>query len=400
MSLTPGTRLGSYEITAPIGAGGMGEVYRATDSNLKRQVALKVLPEALASDPERLVRLQREAEVLASLNHPNIAAIYGLERANGVLALVMELVDGPTLSDRIADGRIPLEEALTIARQIAGALEAAHEQGIVHRDLKPANIKVRPDGAAKLLDFGLAKAIDGSGAANSGVVDARTITSPAMMTEAGIVLGTAAYMSPEQARGKTADTRSDIWAFGVVLAEMTSGRRPFEGETISDTMAAVLTREPDLDRVPPALRRLVRLCLVKDPRARLRHIGDALAVVDDASTTTTAPRVRRFRRWAYALAALAVTAMTGVAMIWLAPASRAPDEAVTSFSVDAPPGAAFNYTYTAAAVSPDGRQVVFRVATEAEAPGLWLRPLDALEGRRIAGSDFADFPFWSPDGHS
>jgi eukaryotic-like serine/threonine-protein kinase len=399
MSLTPGTRLGPYEITARIGAGGMGEVYRAIDSNLKRQVALKVLPEALASDPERLLRLQREAEVLASLNHSNIAAIYGLERANGVLALVMELVEGPTLADRIADGKIPVDEALTIARQIAGALEAAHEQGIVHRDLKPANIKVRPDGAVKLLDFGLAKAIEGTGAPASGAADLRTITSPAMMTQAGVVLGTAAYMPPEQARGKPADTRSDIWAFGVVLAEMTSGRRPFEGETISDTMAAVLTREPDLDGIPPALRRLVRLCLVKDPRARLRHIGDALAVVDDASTTTTPSRAHRFWLWAYAIPC-AAAAVAALGIVWLAPGPRTVDEAVTSFYVDAPPGAAFNYTYTATAISPDGRQVVFRVATETEAPALWLRPLDARDARRISGSDGADFPFWSPDGRS
>jgi len=208
--LQPGSRIGRYEVVSAIGAGGMGEVYRATDSNLKRQVALKVLPDALASDPERLLRLQREAEVLAALNHPNIAAIYGVERANGVLALVMEFVDGPTLADRIAEGALPMDEALPIARQIAGALEAAHEQAIVHRDLKPANIKVRPDGTLKLLDFGLAKAIDGSDAAAVGTprFDPRTITSPAMMTEAGVVLGTAAYMSPEQARGKPADTRS------------------------------------------------------------------------------------------------------------------------------------------------------------------------------------------------
>ena len=402
MPLPSGTRLGPYEITAPIGAGGMGEVYRATDSNLKRQVALKVLPDALASDPERLLRLQREAEVLAALNHPNIAAIYGVERANGVLALVMEFVDGPTLADRIAEGALPLDEALPIARQIAGALEAAHEQAIVHRDLKPANIKVRPDGTLKLLDFGLAKAIDGSDAAAAGTprFDPRTITSPAMMTEAGVVLGTAAYMSPEQARGKPADTRSDIWAFGVVLAEMTSGRRPFEGETISDTIAAVLTREPDLDGVPRALRRLVRLCLAKDPRARLRHIGDALAVVDDPAPPPDGTRARGVRPWTSALAALGLTAITAAAMVWLLRGPRTAAEGVTSFSVDAPPGAAFNYTYTATAISPDGRQVVFRVATETEAPALWLRPLDTLEGRRVTGSDFADFPFWSPDGRS
>jgi Tol biopolymer transport system component len=399
MSLAPGSRLGPYEVTAPLGAGGMGEVYRAMDSNLKRQVALKVLPVALASDVERLTRLQREAEVLASLNHPNIGAIFGLERANGVLAIVMELVDGPTLADRISEGAMPLDEALPVARQIAAALEAAHERGIVHRDLKPANIKVRPDGTVKLLDFGLAKAVDNAAAVagEPGTVDPRTITSPAMLTGAGVILGTAAYMSPEQARGKSADTRSDIWAFGVVLAEMTTGQRPFDGETVSDTIAAVLTREPDLEAVPPAVRRLVRLCLAKDPRARLRHIGDALAVVDDSPTTYAPARGRRLGPWA---AALALMALTGVASVWLLRGPRPISDAVTRFNVDSPPGAAFNYTYTATAISPDGRQVAFRVATATEAPALWLRPLDSLEGRRIAGSDFADFPFWSPDGRS
>lgn len=400
MSFAPGSRLGPYEVTAPLGVGGMGEVYRAVDSNLKRQVALKVLPAALASDPDRLARLQREAEVLASLNHPNIAAIFGLERGNGALALVMELVDGPTLADRIGQGAIPLDEALPLARQIAAALEAAHERGIVHRDLKPANIKIRPDGTVKLLDFGLAKAMEHVQPAVIGdpeTIDPRTITSPAMMTAAGVILGTAAYMSPEQARGKSADTRSDIWAFGVVLAEMTTGRRPFEGETISDTIAAVLTREPDLEAVPPAVRRLVRLCLAKDPRARLRHIGDALAVVDDPPTTHAPARARRWWPWA---AALAVTAVTGVAGTWLARSPRPVSDEVTSFNVDPPSGAAFNYTYTATAISPDGRQVAFRVATATEAPALWLRRLDTIEGRRIAGSEFADFPFWSPDGRA
>ena len=398
-TFAPGSRLGPYEVIATLGAGGMGEVYRAIDSNLKRQVALKVLPAALASDAERLARLQREAEVLASLNHPNIASIFGLERGNGVLALVMELVDGPTLADRIAEGAIPLDEALPLARQIAAALEAAHERGIVHRDLKPANIKVRPDGTVKLLDFGLAKAMENPAPAltgESGTVDHQTITSPAMMTAAGVILGTAAYMSPEQARGRDADARSDIWAFGVVLAEMTTGRRPFEGETISDTIAAVLTREPDLEAVPPAVRRLVRLCLAKDPRARLRHIGDALAIVDDPQATPAPVRARRLWPWA---AALAVTAI-GMAGAWMGRGPHPVGEWMTRFNVDSPPGAAFNYTYTATAISPDGRQVAFRVATATEAPALWLRPLDSIEGRRIAGSDFADFPFWSPDGRS
>ena len=402
MALASGTRLGPYDITVQIGVGGMGEVYRATDTNLKRAVAVKVLPESVAADSERLARFQREAEVLASLNHPNIAAIYGLERADGISALVMELVEGPTLADRIAQSAIPLDEALPIARQIAEALEAAHEQGVIHRDLKPANIKVRPDGTVKVLDFGLAKAIQGAGtgtASGAGVSYSRTITSPAMMTDVGIILGTAAYMSPEQARGKPADTRSDIWAFGVVLAEMASGQRLFDGETISDTIAAVLTREPDFDGIPPALRRLVRLCLAKDPRERLRHIGDAMALVDDSSPTAAPGRARRVWTWAYATSLIGFAVMA-MAVAWLAFRPRIVDDTVARFYVDAPPGTAFNYTYTASAISPDGRQMVFRVATATEAPALWLRPLDTLMGRRIAGTDGADFPFWSTDGRS
>ena len=249
MSLSAGTRLGPYEVTAQIGVGGMGEVYRATDTKLKRQVAIKVLPESLAADPDRLARFQREAEVLASLNHPNIGHIYGLEESDGTRALVMELVEGPTLADRIAQGAIPLDEALPIAKQIAEALEAAHEQGVVHRDLKPANIKVREDGTVKVLDFGLAKlaAPDARGSgATAGVSQSPTITSPAMMTGVGMILGTAAYMSPEQAKGRAADKRCDIWAFGCVLYEMLTGRRLFDGATVSDTLAAVLRQ--DLDR--------------------------------------------------------------------------------------------------------------------------------------------------------
>src|SRR5689334_14467484 len=256
-----GARIGAYEVIAKLGEGGMGEVYCATDTDLKRQVALKVLPNALASDVDRLARLQREAEVLASLNHPNIAHIYGLERADGVLALVMELVEGPTLADRIAERPMPLAEALPIARQIADALEAAHERGVVHRDLKPANIKIRPDGTVKLLDFGLAKTLDGTGLSapiGADLSQSPTLASPTR-TQAGVIVGTAAYMSPEQAKGKPADTRTDIWAFGVVLVEMTTGRRPFEGETMSETIAAILTREPDLSAVPVPIQRLVRL---------------------------------------------------------------------------------------------------------------------------------------------
>src|SRR6187200_2521454 len=264
----------------------MGEVYRATDTNLKRQVAIKVLPEAVAADAERLVRFQREAEVLASLNHPNIAIIHGLEKSAGATGLVMELVEGPTLADRIAQGLIPIDEALPIAKQIAEALEAAHEQGIIHRDLKPANIKVRPDGTVKVLDFGLAKAMQPAAAASSSLSMSPTITTPAM-TQAGIILGTAAYMAPEQARGKPVDKRSDIWAFGVVLYEMLTGRRAFEGEDVSSILAAVIQSEPRWDGVPASVRRLLESCLERDPKKRLRDIGDVWKLLDDRPAVPT-----------------------------------------------------------------------------------------------------------------
>ena len=407
MGLAAGTRLGPYEVTAQIGVGGMGEVYRATDTNLKRQVAIKVLPDSVALDAARLARFQREAEVLASLNHPNIAAIYGLERAGDVTALVMELVEGETLAERIARSPLTLGDALPIARQITAALEAAHEQGIVHRDLKPANIKVRPDGKVKLLDFGLAKAADGgalpSMSAVAGLSQSPTMTRAA--TEAGMILGTAAYMSPEHARGRPAEQRPDIWAFGVVLAAMVTGRQLFAGDTTSDIIAAVLAGEPDVSDVPSSLRRLIRLCLEKDPQARPRHIGDVLLLVDESSAVPVAqsdarvaPRPQR-PRWIYA--ATIVAALTaGAALAWTALRREPVVGPVTRFYVDAPAGAAFNYTYPATAISPDGGNSLFRVATTAEAPAFWLRPLDALEGRRIAGTDGGDFPFWSPDGRS
>ena len=270
MSLAPGARLGTYEIVALIGAGGMGEVYRARDGKLTRDVALKILPPLFARDPERLARFTREANLLATLNHPNIAAIYGFEPSEHSPALVLEMVEGPTLADRIERGPIPLEDALPIARQIAEALEAAHAQGIVHRDLKPANIKVRDDGTVKVLDFGLAKAMAVDSA--PGVVAASpTITSPAA-TAMGTIMGTAAYMSPEQARGRAVDKRSDIWAFGAVLYEMLTGRRAFDGEDVSDTLANILKREPDWSALPPgtppAIERVLRRCLTRDPRFR------------------------------------------------------------------------------------------------------------------------------------
>ncbi len=291
LALTPGARLGIYEIIASIGVGGMGEVYRATDTTLGRQVAIKILPDAFASDPERLARFEREARTLASLNHPHIAAIYGFEKSAGMHALVMELVEGPTLADRVAQGPISLDEALPIAKQIADALEAAHEQGIIHRDLKPANIKVRPDGAVKVLDFGLAKAMEPTGAMSPNVSQSPTITTPAM-TQAGIILGTAAYMSPEQAKGRTVDKRSDVWAFGAVLYEMLTGRRAFEGEDVSDTLARILMKEPDWTAlpaaVPPAVVTVLRRCLQKDRKQRVRDLGDVSLALEGAFETTVA----------------------------------------------------------------------------------------------------------------
>ena len=287
MSLTPGTRLGPYDITALIGEGGMGKVWRAWHTGLRRDDALKVLPDAFATDPERLARFQREAQVLASLNHPNIAHVYGLEQSDGVQALVMELVEGLTLADRIAQGPIPVDEALPIAKQIAEALEAAHEQGIIHRDLKPANVKLRPDGVVKVLDFGLAKALDSPAAIDAS--HSPTITSPAM-TGVGVLLGTAAYMSPEQARGKAVDKRTEIWAFGCVLYEMLTGRRAFDGDDISITLASVLKEDVSWvalpSDLPASVRRLLRRCLEKDPKRRLSAIGDARLEMEEAISGT------------------------------------------------------------------------------------------------------------------
>src|SRR5208282_2966431 len=282
MTLAAGTKLGSYEITGAIGAGGMGEVYRARDAKLGRDVALKVLPEAFARDAERMARFQREAKVLASLNHPNIASIYGLEDSGATHALVMELVEGPTLADRIRSGPIPIDEALRIAKQMCEALEYAYERGIVHRDLKPANVKVTSDDAVKVLDFGLAKAIEGDASS----IDITTSpTMSRMATLAGVLLGTAAYMSPEQAKGKPVDRRADIWAFRCVLYEMLTGKQTFTGETVTDTLASVIKEEPDWSQLPAAtpirVRVLLQRCLQKDPKQRLRDIGDARISLDE-----------------------------------------------------------------------------------------------------------------------
>ncbi|HXG69412.1 MAG TPA: serine/threonine-protein kinase, partial [Gemmatimonadaceae bacterium] len=297
MPLATGTRLGSYEIVDAIGAGGMGEVYRARDSKLNRDVALKILPAAFTANPDRMARFRREAQVLAALNHPNIGHIYGFEDSGATHALVLELIDGPTLADRIAQGPIPIADALLIARQIAEALEAAHEQGIVHRDLKPANIKLREDGTVKVLDFGLAKSMAPAGISSAAEMNSPTLSVHA--TQAGIILGTAAYMSPEQARGKPVDRRADIWACGCVLYEMLTGQRAFGGEGVSETLARVLEREPDWARLPttlsPALRTYLRRCLQKDLRQRVQAIGDVRLALEGAFETavphTAAPAV-------------------------------------------------------------------------------------------------------------
>ena len=409
MSLERGTRLGPYEIESVLGAGGMGEVYRARDTLLKRDVAIKVLPLAFAGDPERIARFQREAEVLATLNHPNIAAIHGLQDSDGVRSLVLEFVDGPTLADRIGGRPMPLDEVLAIARQIADALEAAHERGIIHRDLKPANVKVRPDGTVKVLDFGLAKALEARSAqesVNFGVSQSPTITSPAM-TRVGVVLGTAAYMSPEQARGHDADERSDLWAFGCVLFEMLTGRRAFEGDEVSDTLAAVLRAEPDQKALPAAtpasVRRLLRRCLEKNPKRRLADIRDARLELDESSAEPLAETPRAGvrspwrERFAWSLAVVGLGAAIAAAALWQ---RKTPSVPTAQFAILPPNGTAFAPDPDTVAVAPDGRSVVF-AAGGSDAPWqLWLRSIDGLNVRPLAGTEGARLPFWSGDGKS
>ena len=389
----------------------MGVVYRARDIKLNRDVALKVLPDLFASDADRLARFNREAQTLASLNHPHIAHIHGLEESGGVRALVMELVEGEDLSQRIARGAIPVEEALPIAKQIAEALDAAHQQGIIHRDLKPANIKLRPDGTVKVLDFGLAKALtaDHDPASPTPLSQSPTITSPAMLTALGIVLGTAAYMSPEQAKGRDADKRSDIWAFGCVLYEMLAGRRPFDGEDSTDVLGAVVRLEPAWEalpaNVPAPVRTLLMQCLVKDRRRRIGDIAAALFVFDHQAGLVPAVAVAsRSPRIAWLVAALSIVALIAAAVVALrVSGSRRLASDPIQFSI-APPdktlfgGPAAGGTGRAAqlAISPDGRNIVFVAGAQA-AFQLWLRPLASADARPLQGTEGGAFPFWSPD---
>ena len=403
MALTIGSRLGHYEVTALIGEGGMGQVYQATDTKLKRQVALKILPEAFSADPERLARFQREAEVLASLNHPNIAAIHGLEEADGVRALVLELVEGPTLADRIKRGPIPLDEALPIAKQIAEALEAAHEAGVIHRDLKPANIKVRDDGTVKVLDFGLAKALD----PNPEGDPSQSPTLTAAATQMGVIMGTAAYMSPEQASGKPVDKRGDIWSFGVVLFEMLTGQRLFTGETVSHVLGAVLQVEPQWDALPRrtahSLGPLLRRCLEKDRRRRFRDIGDVAyelqRVLEDPGDLNLRKPVEDVKRrlailpWALATGCALAAIVLGALLARVnQPVLTRPVRFSVTVSIDerVVEGAGL-------ALSNNGRRLAY-VSRRDGIDQLCVRPLAEWESRCIPEAEGVGYVFFSPDG--
>ena len=400
MSLTVGTKLGSLEITALLGRGGMGEVYRARDTKLKRDVALKILPDEFSRDSDRATRFQREAEVLASLNHPNIAAIYDLREASGSRLLILELVEGDTLAERLQRGPIPVEEALDIAIGICEALDAAHEKGIIHRDLKPANVKLTPDGKVKVLDFGLAKAYETQQAAIS-LSNSPTLVSGSVP---GVILGTAAYMSPEQAKGKTVDQRADIFAFGCVLFEMLSGQGAFQGETVSEILARVMEREPDWKSLPPGLptsvHELLRRCLEKDPRKRRRDSGDIRVELEAALSAQSAPAIAappdavrmRQPRLAWIVAAIAILAFALMAVLHFREKPAAPEMRVevTTPSTLAP---------LEFALSPDGRYIAF-VASADGPQRLWLRALDKTDAQPLAGTEGADYPFWSADSSS
>jgi len=418
MSVEPGTRLGSYEVTAKLGEGGMGEVYRATDTRLKRDVAIKVLPVAFTEDKERLARFEREAQLLAQLHHPNIASIFGLEEANGTRALIMELVDGPTLAERLEKGSLPLTESLALARQIAEALEEAHEKGIVHRDLKPQNIKASIEGKIKVLDFGLAKAMDPAGTASGDPGSASQLAhSPTLTigaTVQGMILGTAAYMAPEQAKGLPTDKRADIWAFGVVLYEMLIGGSLFAGDTVGDTLAAVIRAEIDLDRLPrdtpAALRQLLRRCLERNPKNRLHDIADARIVLDDliagrieevapvaTPTASAVPPKSSRARWVLLGAAAAVALAAGIAIgrggTGVGASTAAPFHAELEIAV--PPKSSFA---SGLALSRDGRQVAIVVRDERGRTRIVVRSIESGETKEVPGSTDALYPFWAPDG--
>jgi len=395
MPLSTGDQLGPYEILAPLGAGGMGEVYRALDIKLNREVAIKVLPAALSSDAQYMARFEREAQTLAALNHPNIATVYGIEQG----ALVMELVEGANLR-----GPLPLEEAIPIFRQLAEGLEAAHERGIVHRDLKPANIKLTPAGVVKILDFGLAKTVGDVTPSSPGASPTISPTLSLAMTQAGMILGTAVYMSPEQARGKPVDKRSDIWAFGVVFYEILTGRQLFGGgETVTDTLASVVKDVPDFNRLPaetpPHIRRLLDRCLRKDVKTRLRDIGEVRVFLDEPEQQAAPPNSRSWMPWALGATALLAIALAG--LLWLRPKTSDPGPGVARFLIPLPAGTMLPSSPAATnwVPSPDGRNLAMIAADKASGTNaLWVRPLDGTEPHRLDRTEGAMFPFWSPDG--
>jgi Tol biopolymer transport system component len=390
VALASGSKFGPYDVITLVGAGGMGEVYRARDSRLNRDVALKVLLGSVAQDPARLSRFTREAQVLAALNHPQIGAIHGVEESDGVTALVLEYVEGQTLADRIARGPLPVNEAVPVALQIAQALEAAHEQGVIHRDLKPANIKLRPDGTVKVLDFGLAKTLESPVSGSAERLNSPTFTQQG--TAVGMILGTAAYMAPEQARGSSVDKRADIWAFGVVLYEMLTGRRPFDGATVTDTLAAVLTSEPDWGRVPLELRPLVRRCLTKDVRQRLRDIGDARIALTEPSSPAlaTGPRETNLL-FAWAIAAVLAGAL--VTSLWRGDRSQSAAAPLMRFNLPFDGGGPL-------ALSSDGTRVAYVGEGPDHRSRILIRRLDQQQAVPVAGTEGAQLPFFSPDGQS
>jgi eukaryotic-like serine/threonine-protein kinase len=396
MSLQIGQHLGSYEITALLGKGGMGEVYRARDTKLKRDVAIKILPDEFSRDPERVNRFQREAQVLASLNHPNIAQIYGLEDSTAQRCIVMELVEGDTLAERLKRGPIPLDEALQIAKQVAEALEAAHDRGVIHRDLKPANLKLTHNGTVKVLDFGLAKVREPQAA-----VDLSNSATLLLATTPGIIMGTAAYMSPEQAKGLSLDRRTDIFAFGCVLYEMLTGRPAFHGVTASDILACVLKIEPDWDRLPkntpPTIRHLLMRCLQKDQNWRMQTAGDVRIEIAEGRThpdvsewAVPSPRSRTQLAWIFAVLLFVIAG--ALAVLYFRAPVETPEMRVAIMTPSTTDPLSF-------AISPDGRKLVY-VASGDGPQRLWLRPLDALTAQPLPGTEGASYPFWSPDSRS